>query len=372
MAGRGFGKTRTGAEWVRGLAESGSCGRIALVAPTAADARDVMVEGESGLMAICPNGNRPVYEPSKRRLTWPNGAIATTYSADEPERLRGPQSDSGWLDEIASWRYPDAFDMLMFGMRLGKKPRICITTTPRPTPLVRKLLARRAMVRTGGSTYDNAANLAEDFLQDIKDSYEGTRLGRQELYAELLLDTPGALWTLQGIEDTRVKVVPEMDRVVVAIDPAATANESSDETGIVIAGLGVDGRGYVLGDVSRKASPQGWATAAIDAYHQFSADRIVYESNQGGDMVAHTLRTIDPTIPLKAVHASRGKQTRAEPVAALYEQGKISHIGIFPRLEDQMTSWSPGEDSPDRMDALVWALTELMVGKRRPIEFISL
>lgn len=344
---------------------------MALVAPTAADARDVMIEGESGLLAISPNGNRPRYEPSKCRITWPNGATATTFSAEEPDRLRGPQAEAAWLDEIGTWKYPDSFDMLMFGLRLGKNPRICVTTTPRPTALIKKVLARAATVVTGGSTYENSANLAVEFLADLKASYEGTRLGRQEIHAELLLDTPGALWNLDGIEATRVKVAPEMERIVVAIDPAATANEESDHTGIVVAGLGTDGRGYVLADRSVKASPQGWATRAIAAYHEFSADRIVYESNQGGDMVAHTLRTVDDTVPLKAVHASRGKHTRAEPIAALYEQGKCSHVGCFPKLEDEMTSWTPGDPSPDRMDALVWALSNLMIG-HRSFELVSL
>ena len=364
LAGRGFGKSRTGAEWVREQVESGRSRRIALVAPTAADVRDVMIEGESGLLAICPPWNMPVYESSKRRLTWPNGAIATTYSAEEPDRLRGPQHDAAWCDEVAAWRYPETWDMLMFGLRLGVDPRCVVTTTPKPIPIVRNLLKSPTTAITRGSTYENRANLAEAFFEQIVAQYEGTRLGRQELYAEVLDDVEGALWTRALIDQHRVKVAPELKRIVVAIDPAITASDDSDETGIVVAGLGVDNHGYALDDLSLRASPDGWARRAVAAYHARKADRIVAEVNQGGDMVEYTIRTVDPRASIKKVHAARGKQTRAEPIVALYEQGRIHHVGVLPQLEEQMCNWVPGMDSPDRMDAAVWAFTELMLGQR--------
>ncbi|MDE2469813.1 MAG: DNA-packaging protein [Bradyrhizobium sp.] len=364
MAGRGAGKTRAGAEWIR--AQSATRGRMALVAPTAGDVRDVIVEGESGILATSPPWNRPLYEPSKRRLTWPNGAQATCYSAEEPERLRGPQYEAGWCDEIASWRYPEAWDMLQFGMRLGKNPQVVVTTTPKPIKLVRDLLADSATVVTRGSTYDNRANLAPAFLEQMVRKYEGTRLGRQELNAELLDDMPGALWTRDMIDRATVRAMPEMRRIVVAVDPATTSGEKSNETGIIVAGLGADGLGYVIADLSCKESPDGWARRAVSAYRFYKADRIVAEANQGGDMVRSTIHTVDASASYKAVHASRGKYTRAEPVAALYEQDRVKHVGMFAALEDQMASFVTDLDrraagSPDRVDALVWALTELMV-----------
>jgi len=363
LAGRGFGKTRTGAEWVRAQVAAGY-GRIALVAPTAADARDVMVEGESGMLAIAAPSARPHYEPSKRRITWPNGAIAVTYSADEPDRLRGPQHDAAWCDEAAAWRYPDAWDMLQMGMRLGNNPRTVVTTTPKPVRLIRDLIKAHDTVITRGSTFDNAPNLPKPFLDSIKRQYAGTRLGRQELYAELLEDTPGALWTRAMIDDARVSTVPTMQRVVVAIDPAVTAHETSDETGMVVVGLGTDGHGYVLADRSLRASPDGWARAAVAAYTSWQADRIVAEANNGGDLVETVLRMVDPNVPYRAVRASRGKVSRAEPVAALYEQGRVHHVGVFERLEDQMSTYTPEtSQSPDRLDALVWALTDLIVSQ---------
>jgi phage terminase large subunit-like protein len=361
LAGRGFGKTRTGAETVRAWIESGTCKRVALVARTAADVRDVMVEGESGLLAICPPWFKPTYEPSKRRLTWPNGAIATTYSGDKPDQLRGPQHDGAWCDELAAWRYPDAWDQLQFGLRLGNHPRVVVTTTPRPIKIVREILAEPTTIVTRGSTYENAANLAPPALARLKAKYENTRLGQQELFAVLLEDNPFALWKRADIDNHRVTQFPELKRVVVAIDPAATANEDSDETGIVIGGVGKDGHGYILDDMTLSASPDKWAKEAVTAYHKYKADRIVAEVNNGGDMVELTIRTVDKDAAYKSVRASRGKQTRAEPVAALYEQGKVHHVGMFAELEDQMCQWMPGEDSPDRMDALVWLLTELML-----------
>ena len=363
MAGRGFGKTRCGAEWVRGRAEAQPTARIALVAPTAADARDVMVEGESGILACCPPGNRPLYEPSKRRLTWPNGAMATTYSADEPDRLRGPQHTDAWADEIAAWKYPESWDMLMFGLRLGADPRAVVTTTPKPVKVVRDLLKAETTEATRGSTYENRDNLAPAFLEQIVAKYEGTRLGRQELAGELLDDVPGALWTRAMVDAARVAHAPELARVVVAIDPAVTSGEDSDETGIVVAGKGADGRAYVLADRTCRLSPDGWAKRATLAASEFRADRIVAEVNNGGDLVERVIRTVDARAPYKKVHASRGKRVRAEPVAALYEQGRVSHVGGLPDLEDQMCAFVPeGTDgSPDRVDALVWALTELML-----------
>ena len=369
LAGRGFGKTRSGAEWVRSQIEMSSASRVALVAATAADARDVMVEGESGILAISPEWNRPVYEPSKRRLTWPNGAIATCYSADEPDRLRGPQHDAAWCDELAAWRYAEAWDMLMLGLRIGKNPQCVVTTTPKPTRLVRDLLNRKDVAVTRGRTVDNKDHLAPGFLEQILAQYQDTRLGRQELDAELLEDVPGALWTHEMIERSRISGTPDFSRVVVAIDPAATSNEDSDETGIVVAATDGGGRGYVLADLSGRYPPHEWARRAISAYRSYNADRIIAETNHGGEMVEATLRALDPSIPFKAVHASRGKVARAEPVSALYEQRRVHHIGMFADLEDQMTAFAPDFDrsragfSPDRVDALVWALTELVLGK---------
>ena len=361
LAGRGWGKTRTGVEWIRSQVESRRCGRLALVAPTAADARDVIVEGESGILATSPNYNRPVYEPSKRRLTWKNGAIATTYSADEPDRFRGPQHDGAYLDELAAWKYPEAFDLLMMGLRLGENPRAVITTTPRPVRIIRDLLKDPTVVVTRGSTYDNATNLAPAFMDQIIAKYQGTRLGRQELAGELLDDVPGSLWARGNIDDTRVSKAPDLTRIVVAIDPAVTSGEDSDMTGIVVAGRGVDGAFYILDDQSCRLSPDGWARRAVAAYHKWEANLIVGETNNGGEMVGLTIKTVDRGVPFKAVTASRGKRVRAEPIAALYEQRKVHHCGSFPDLEDQMCSFASDayDGSPDRVDALVWALSEL-------------
>lgn len=377
MSGRGYGKTRTGAEWVRWRVESGGYGRIALVAPTAADARDVMVEGESGMLAIAPSWNRPLYEPSKRRLTWANGAIATTYSADEPDRLRGPQHDSAWGDEIAAWRDASsgdatgtAWNNLMLGLRIGPNPQAVGTTTPRPVKLIMQLVENAATVVTRGSTFENRANLSPAFIADILRQYKGTRLGRQELYGELLTDMPGALWTRSMFDDRGQ--LPDLARVVIAVDPAATAHEESDNTGIIAAGKGVDARGYVLADRSCKLSPDGWARRAVAAYHEFGADRIVAEGNNGGEMVRHVIQTVDPKIKVVIVHASRGKVARAEPVAALYEQQRITHTEPFDDLEDELCTWTPESGaSPDRLDALVWAITDLMLGDQRTRQVVT-
>jgi len=369
LAGRGFGKTRTLAEWVCEQVLFGLASRIALVAATAADARDVLVEGESGILAVAPPWFRPIYEPSKRRLTWPNGAIGTTFSAEEPERLRGPQHDAAVCDELGSWSRPETWDMLQFGLRLGRNPRCLVATTPRPTKLIRELLARegRDVVVTRGSTYENRANLAPGFFDQVIRKYEGTRLGRQELNAELLEDTPGALWSHGIIDAARQAAAPNLARIVVAIDPATTSGEDADETGIVVVGKDNQGHGYVLADASGKYQPIEWAKIAITAYRTHHADRIVAEVNNGGEMVENTLRMVDPNIPFTAVRASRGKVTRAEPVSALYEQGRMHHVGTFPQLEDQMTNFTSDFDrqsagySPDRVDALVWAVTDLML-----------
>ncbi len=370
LAGRGFGKTRTLAEWVCDQAAFGQVSRIALVAATAADARDVLVEGQSGILAVAPPQFRPIYEPSKRRLIWPNGAIATTFSAEEPDRLRGPQHDAAVCDELASWSHPETWDMLQFGLRLGRHPRCLVATTPRPTKLIRELLARegRDVIVTRGSTYENRANLAPGFFDQVIRKYEGTRLGRQELNAELLEDTPGALWSHSIIDAARQAAgPPDLARIVVAVDPAVTSGEDADETGIVVVGRDHQGHGYVLADASGRYQPIEWAKIAIAAYQAHHADRIVAEVNNGGEMVENTIRMVDSNVPFTAVRASRGKVTRAEPVSALYEQGRMHHVGTFAPLEDQMTNFTSDFDrraagySPDRVDALVWAATELLV-----------
>ena len=374
LAGRGFGKTRTAAEWIRSRVERGKARRIALLGRTSSEVRDVMIEGESGLLAVCPPWNKPVYEPSKRRLTWPDGSIATTFTADEPDQLRGPQFDTAWADELASFKHLEAWDNLRFGLRLGKRPRVIVSTTPRPTQIIRDLVADPSTHVTRGSTYDNKGNLAEDFLKRIVAKYEGTRLGQQELHAEILDDTIGALWKQALIDEHRVKHAPYMRRVVVAVDPSTTSNEDSDECGIVVAGVGEDGHGYVIDDVSEVLSPDGWAKKAVKAYHKHGADRIVAEVNNGGDLVEVTIRAVDRNVSYKKVHASRGKAVRAEPVSALYEQGRVHHVGMHAKLESQMCTWVPGisAKSPDRMDALVWAVTELMLGAGMQIDALDL
>ncbi len=366
LAGRGFGKTRTGAEAVREAVWKRGYGRIALVGPTAGDVRDVMVEGESGLMSIGPPSERPLYEPSKRRVTWPNGAMATCYSADEPERLRGPQHDFYWADEVAAWRYPEAWTQLMFGLRLGHDPRGVATTTPKPRTLIRELLEAKTTHVTRGSTYDNKANLAGAFLDAIINKYEGTTIGRQEIHAEILDETPGALWTRATLDEYRIDVMPsglEIVRVAVAVDPAVTNSEKSDETGILAGCLAENGHGYVWTDASLRNTPLAWATAAVNVYNDLSADRMIGEVNNGGDLVETVVRQVDKNVSYKPVRASHGKYARAEPIASLYEQGRVHHVGRFPELEDEQTNWQPGIGwSPNRMDALVWLMTELMLG----------
>lgn len=359
--------TRTGAEFIRAEIESGRASRAALVAPTAADARDVMVEGESGLLAIGSPKMRPTYEPSKRRVVWPNGAQATLYSADEPDRLRGPQHDVAWGDEIAAWRYPEAYDQLMFGLRLGMHPRGVFTTTPRPTQLVRNLITDSSCVVTRGTTYENRANLAPTFFTQVVARYEGTRLGRQELYAEVLEDVEGALLTRALFDRYRRSraQVPALVRIGVAIDPAVTSGETADETGIVGGGIDAAREGYVTDDESGRYTPYEWGRRAVDLYHRIGADIMLAEVNNGGDMVKAIIRSIDPTVNFRAVHASRGKHIRAEPIAALYEQGKVHHVGGFATLEDQLCAFTTegyvGAGSPDRADAAVWLLSDLML-----------
>ena len=376
LAGRGFGKTRTGAEWVRTIKETS--GRIALVGETAADVRDVMIEGESGILACSPPWDRPRYMPSKRQLEWKNGAIAKTYSGDEPDQLRGPQHDAAWCDEIAKFQYAeDAWSNLEFGLRLGAWPRTLVTTTPRPIPIVRELLKGTDTGRTivtRGSTFSNSANLSPDFIRAVREKYEGTRLGRQELNAELLDDLPGALWSRDVIEAARYTgQLPEFSRVVVGVDPSGFEAETGDSQGIVVAGFGKDGIYYVIEDCTVRLKPDGWGKKVIEAYTRHKADRIVAEKNFGGGMVRHVIETAMPGAPIKLVEASRGKHIRAEPIAALYEQGKVRHVRAFTALEDQMCMMTSqgyeGAQSPDRLDAMVWALSELSQAKQ--VQFVG-
>ena len=385
LAGRGFGKTRCGAETVIKWVREGHCRRVALVAEDSADARDVMVEGESGILACSPRDFKPKYEPSKRRLTWPNGAVATLFSAEDFDSLRGPQFDGAWCDELCKWRYAqEAWDNLQFGLRLGEHPKQIVTTTPRPIRLLKDIILRTDTAITKGSTMENLVNLAPPFRKAVVDKYEGTRIGRQELNAEILDDVPGALWSRAMIDETRIRPVdsvtpialPHFERVIVSVDPAKEIGDAAAETGIMVVGKDQNGKGYLLEDLSLSGSPEEWGRAAVMAYDDWAGDQIVYEANQGGEMVAAVLRQAAKSlkdeglrtadfVPIKAVHATRGKYVRAEPVSQLYEQKKISHVGYFPELEDQLCEYTPDGSmgySPDRMDAMVWGFTELMVG----------
>lgn len=366
LAGRGFGKTKTGAETVREWASEPLPAPIHIIAPTSADVRTVMIEGPSGLLSCYPAGAAPIYEPTRRKITWPNGNVAITFSADEPERLRGPQCCRFWADELAAWRYPEeAWDNLMFGFRIGDDLRGVITTTPKPIKLLKAILQDRGTVVTRGSTYDNRGNLSPKFFSNVVKKYEGTRLGRQELNAEILDDVPGALWKRSMIDATRIRFETiqwdKVFRTVVAIDPSVTHTEESDECGIVIAALLRSGHSLILDDLSCNETALEWAKIAVAAFFSRRADRIIGEVNNGGDLVETTLRIVNPAIPFKAVWASKGKAVRAEPVSALYEKGLVHHVGSFGTLEDEMCNYVPGvtEKSPNRMDALVWALTEL-------------
>ena len=365
LSGRGFGKSWIGSNWLaeQALATPGS--EWAVIAPTFRDVKKTCFEGSTGLLAALQPGELREYNKSGLELTVASGAHIFGYSADQPERLRGSNLYGAWCDELGSWRYPAAwYEALMPALRIGKHPRVVVTTTPRPTALIRDLVSRDdgSVHITRGSTWENAANLSQAALTELRRRYEGTRLGAQELEGRLLDDIEGALWSSADIERARVRPedVPDLIRVVVSIDPAVTSGEDSDETGIIVAGEGRDGHGYVLADLTMRGTPDACMRAAVRAYHDHQADCVVAEVNNGGDFVASLLRTVDPMVPYRAVRATRGKRTRAEPVSALYEQQRIHHVGVFPDLEDQMVSWTPdGLDSPDRVDALVWAVTEL-------------
>lgn len=372
LAGRGFGKTRTGAEWVRDRVASGRGKRIIIAGATSDDIRDVMIEGESGLLAISPPWDMPVYLAHKSQVVWPkHSAKALCITAEKPDRFRGKQCDTFWADELASWRYPDAWTQLQLGFRLGSNPQGIVTTTPRATKLVKELVARagKDVALTHGTTYENRSNLAKQFFDQIIREYEGTRLGRQELEAEILDDNPGALWKRTVIDDHRVlpEAVPPLRRVFVAIDPAVTTNPKSNETGIVVVGVGEDNHAYVLDDFSGVYSPAKWAARALVAFDKHRANKIIGETNNGGDLVERNIQAERAGVPFEAVNASRGKATRAEPISTLYEQGRVHHVGVLPKLEDQMCAWDPANDdrSPDRVDALVWGVTALNINKTR-------
>lgn len=387
LGGRGAGKTRAGAEWVRAQVEGalpldrGRCRRVALVGETYDQVRDVMIRGDSGILACSPPDRRPVWKASERRLIWPNGAEAQAFSAQDPDGLRGPQFDAAWADELAKWPKAEApWDMLQFALRLGDDPRVCVTTTPKNVAALKALLAAPSTVVTQAATEANRANLAASFLAEVRARYAGTRLGRQELDGVLLEDAEGALWTSAMLEAARVEKAPALDRVVVALDPAVTGGAGADACGIVVAGAQLQGppqdwRVWVLADRTlRGAGPTVWAREAIRAMQEFGAERLVAEVNQGGQLVEEVLRQVDPLVPFRAVRASRGKVARAEPVAALYEQGRVRHLRGLAELEEQMCRMTQrgydGPGSPDRVDALVWALHELVVtpaaGWRRP------
>jgi len=367
LAGRGYGKTRAGVEWVRAQIESGKASRAVAVAPTAADCRDTLTEGPSGFLQCCPPWNRPTYEPSKRRLTWPNGATCTLYSAEESDRLRGVNCDLLLADELAAWSKPETWDMAMFALRLGDNPRAMITTTPRPTRLIRELLEHRDAVVTRGSTYENKSNLAPQFLEEIVRRYEGTRLGRQEIYAEVLEDVDGAILTREMLEAARVEKVLEPGRTVVGVDPAVTSGEYADRTGIVVACLDASGELYAMADRSCQLGPAGWARRVVDVFHEFEADLIVAEKNQGGLMVEHTIRSVETDVPISLVTATKGKHVRAEPILSMFEQGRAHTLPGLETLEEQLGRFTPegyeGDDSPDSADAFVWAATELTTDK---------
>lgn len=377
IGGRGSGKTRAGAEWIGAMAmgtaplAAKAHGRIALVAETLGDAREVMVEGESGLRAISLPP-RPIFEASRRRLVFPNGAIAQIFSSEDPDSLRGYQFDAAWGDELAKWRHAEAcFDNLQLALRLGDRPRVLLTTTPRPIPILKRLLKEGSTAVTHMRTAENAENLAGGFLAAMEARYGGSRLGRQELDGEMIEARTDALFDRAAIDRQRVRAAPAMRRIVVAVDPPATATERSDACGIVAAGIAEDGQIYILSDGSLEAAkPADWARAAVRLFERLEADRIVAEVNQGGDMVEAVIRTISPTVPIRSVRATRGKWTRAEPVAALYEQGRVRHAGSFPALEDEMADFGPdglsNGRSPDRLDAMVWAVTALSTAQAEP------
>ncbi|KIC17721.1 ATP-binding protein [Leisingera sp. ANG-Vp] len=378
LGGRGAGKTRAGAEWVRSQVEgprpgdAGLSRRVALVGETYDQVRDVMIHGDSGILACSPPDRQPKWKASERKLTWPNGAEAQAFSASDPEALRGPQFDAAWADELAKWKKgQECWDMLQFALRLGRDPRACVTTTPRNAPVLKRLLAAPSTVRTHAPTEANSANLAPSFIQEMRARYAGTRLGRQELDGVLLSDVQGALWSTAGLEALQTAEAPPLDRVVVSVDPAVSAGKSSDACGIVVAGAVTSGnpqnwQAYVLADCTvQGVGPLAWAQAVIAARDLYDAERVVAEVNQGGALVETVLRQTDPLVPFRALHARKGKAARAEPVAALYEQGRVRHLPGLGDLEEQMCQMTPqgfqGQGSPDRLDALVWALHELII-----------
>jgi phage terminase large subunit-like protein len=368
LSGRGWGKTRTGAEWLAWNAVRNNGTRWAIVAPTFSDARDTCVEGESGLLSVL---NRYEYVSKWNRslgeIELLNGSRIKLFSGDEPERLRGPQHHGAWVDELAAFRYSEAWDQLQFGLRLGDVPQTVVTTTPKPIPMIKTLLKRDGVVVTRGSTFENADNLSSAALRELQERYEGTRLGRQELYGEVLEDVEGALWNFRLLDETRLDLAPDLEQIVVAIDPAVTSGATSDDTGIVTAGR-AGGDFYIINDLTMKAPPLAWAEAAIAEYHRVKANYIVAESNQGGDLIKQVLATVDPRVPVKTVTATRGKYLRAEPVAALWEQHKVHMVGRWVDLEDQMCSWTPADqNSPDRLDAMVHAVTFLNTKHTKPV-----
>jgi phage terminase large subunit-like protein len=377
LGGRGAGKTRAGAEWVRAIALGEppfaglSPARIALIGETEHEVREVMIEGVSGLLSVHTRAQRPTWSPSRRRLEWSTGAVAQAFSAEDPESLRGPQFSAAWADELAKWRHTEAtFDMLQFALRLGEHPRQVITTTPRPIALIKRLVADPQTALTRAGTAANARNLSPSFLDTVLARYGGTRLGRQEIDGEIIEERADALWTRAMLEACRVKERPRLKRIVVAVDPPASSSRRADACGLVVAGLGEDGLISVLADDSAGGlSPAAWAAQAIALWRRYEADALVAEVNQGGDMVRAVIAEADPSVPVIAVRATRGKYVRAEPVAALYEQGRVKHVGAFPALEDEMCDFaldglSSGR-SPDRLDALVWAVTALTHGAKR-------
>jgi len=368
MGGRGSGKTRAGAEWIRAQVADKACRHIALVAPSLADAREVMLEGESGLLNIGFPAERPRFISSRRRLEWPSGAVGHIYSAEDPDSLRGPQFDAAWADEFCAWNYPeDTLSNLRFALRLGRDTRLVVTTTPRPMPALKALLKLPKIVVSRAKTYDNAAHLAPSFLEAMEATYGGTQLGRQELDGDLITDHAGALWTRALIERSRCAEIPDLHRIIIAIDPPATSGPKADKCGLIVAGLGQNNHAYILQDASTQGlTPEGWAQRAVQLYHEWDADCVLAEINQGGDMVKTILHQCDANVAIKTVHASRGKRARAEPVAALYEQGRVFHIGRFDALEDEMVLMGAAamKHSPDRVDALVWAVHELILKNR--------
>lgn len=373
ISGRGWGKTRTGAEWIIEQAEAYPGCHIALVGRTVADVRDVMVKGRSGILSVSPPWFKPVYKPSLRLLVWPNGSYATTYSADEPDQLRGPQHSFAWADERAAWQYDDAWDQLSFGLRIepapGVNPQAVVTTTPRNTKAMKGLVKDPSTVVTRRSTYENRDNLSPRFIKEIERRYQGTRLGLQEIEGQIVDDIDGALWKRQWIDDGRVVRYPDLKRIVVAVDPPASSPETSDnpaECGIVVVGLGIDEHGYVLADYSTVGTPDEWASEVLAAYSKFKADLIIGEVNNGGEMVGSTIKASARMagmkhVPYEAIRASRGKQVRAEPVSTLYKNQHVHHVGVHADLEFQLCNWILGEKSPDRLDAAVWGVTKLML-----------